>query len=206
MLFPKSKSIEAGFRQVRLFCLLVVGCNTLLCGYMIWRLLNTVQAAERKVYILSSGKALEALAGDRKDNLPAEARDHIRVFHTWFFSLEPDEQVIRNNISRALYLADGSARRFYENLRESGYYTGIVSGNISQQLTVDSIALNLDSYPWYFRCYATQRIIRLSSIVTRDLVTEGWLRNVIRSDNNPHGFLIERWNTLENRDLRTEAR
>jgi hypothetical protein len=42
--------------------------------------------------------------------------------------------------------------------------------------------------------------------VTRDLVTEGWLRNISRSDNNPHGFLIERWNTIDNRDLKVENR
>ncbi|MDP3180258.1 MAG: conjugative transposon protein TraK, partial [Bacteroidota bacterium] len=40
----------------------------------------------------------------------------------------------------------------------------------------------------------------------RSLITEGALRNVSRSDNNPHGFLIERWNTIENRDIKTENR
>jgi len=32
------------------------------------------------------------------------------------------------------------------------------------------------------------------------------LRNVSRSDNNPHGFLIERWATIANKDLKTTAR
>ncbi|HWJ27348.1 MAG TPA: hypothetical protein VNS32_12455, partial [Flavisolibacter sp.] len=58
----------------------------------------------------------------------------------------------------------------------------------------------------YFRCFATQRIIRPSSITIRSLITEGFLRNVARSDNNPHGFLIERWTTIENKDLKTEKR
>lgn len=163
-------------------------------------------AVPDKVYILASGKALEAFASDRKENIPVEARDHIRSFHQCFFTLDPDEKVINTNITRALYLADGSAKRLYDNLTESGYYAGIISGNISQEITVDSIALDMGSYPWYFRCYATQHIIRTSSIVTRDLVTEGWLRSVSRSDNNPHGFLIERWNTIENRDLSAQAR
>jgi len=50
------------------------------------------------------------------------------------------------------------------------------------------------------------KIIRSTSIVTRDLLTEGWLRNINRSDNNPHGFLIERWNILENKDNKVEKR
>jgi conjugative transposon TraK protein len=149
---------------------------------------------------------LEAFASDRKENIPVEARDHIRAFHQHFFSLDPDEKVITANLTRALYLADGSAKRLYDNLREAGYYAGIISGNISQQITVDSIALDMDAYPWYFRCYARQQIIRPTSIVTRNLVTEGWLRSISRSDNNPHGFLIERWNTMENKDLTVQKR
>jgi len=35
----------------------------------------------------------------------------------------------------------------------------------------------------------------------RSLITEGYLRNTLRSDNNPHGFLIEQWRTLENKDI-----
>jgi len=32
------------------------------------------------------------------------------------------------------------------------------------------------------------------------------VREVSRSDNDPHGYLIERWTILSNRDLKTEAR
>jgi conjugative transposon TraK protein len=149
---------------------------------------------------------MEGVAADRRDNVAVEARDHVRVFHEDFFTLDPDERVIRTNITRALYLADGSAKRAWENLKESGYYSGIISGNISQEITVDSVALDLRVYPYYFRCFATERITRATVVLTRDLITEGWLRSVTRSDNNPHGFLIERWNTIENRDLKTENR
>jgi hypothetical protein len=38
------------------------------------------------------------------------------------------------------------------------------------------------------------------------LITEGNLRNVSRSDHNPHGFLIENWSTLENHDIDTKNR
>jgi conjugative transposon TraK protein len=135
-----------------------------------------------------------------------EARDHVKTFHQYFFTLDPDEKVIQTNMAKALYLADGSARKVYQSLKENNYYTGIISGNVSQEISVDSVRVNTDSTPFYFRCYATQRIIRLSSVTTRSLVTEGYLRSISRSDNNPHGFLIERWKTIENRDLKTENR
>jgi conjugative transposon TraK protein len=153
--------------------------------------------------VLANGKALQAFAGDRKDNIPVEARDHVKMFHQYFFSLDPDEKVIQSNMNKALYLADASAKKVYESLKENNYYTGIISGNISQQINVDSVFVNVETYPFYFKCYATEKIIRPSTMTTRSLLTEGYLRNVSRSDNNPHGFLIERWNTIENKDIKT---
>ena len=127
-------------------------------------------------------------------------------FHAYFFTLDPDEKFIKAGLDRALYLADGSAKRVYDNLRESGYYASVIGANISQRIMVDSISLDMNGYPFYFRCYGTETITRSTSIVTRDLVTEGWLREVNRSDNDPHGFLVERWSILENRDLKVERR
>ena len=130
----------------------------------------------------------------------------IKTFHQYFFSLDPDEKVIQANISKALYLADGSAKKVYESLKENSYYADLISGNVSQEINVDSVAVIVSSYPFYFRCYATETITRPSTVTTRNLITEGYLRNVSRSDNNPHGFLIEKWNTIQNRDIKTLVR
>jgi conjugative transposon TraK protein len=205
-MFPKAKNIETAFQHIRLFTAIVVAGSLGLCGLVCWLSYRASARAQERIYILASGKALEAVAQDRKDNVPVEARDHIRSFHQYFFSLDPDEKVINANLVRALYLADGSAKRQYDDLKETGYYSGVIAGNISQEISIDSIHLDMTGYPYYFRCYATEKIIRPSSLVTRDLVTEGWLRNSSRSDNNPHGFLVERWTILDNRDMKTEAR
>lgn len=200
-MFKKTQHIDTAFRHIRAFTLAVITGCILLCCFALYKSYSLVAAMQGKVYILANGKALEAYASDRKDNVPVEARDHVKTFHEFFFTLDPDDKVIVANVSKALYLADGSAKREYDNLRENGYYSGIIAGNISQKIHVDSVQVNLTDYPYYFRCYATQNIVRTTSTVSRSLVTEGYLRNVSRSDNNPHGFLIERWTTLENKDL-----
>jgi conjugative transposon TraK protein len=205
-MFKRPGNIETAFQHIRLFCILWMLVCSGLTVYALTKSFSLLHTSEQRVYILSSGKILEAMAGDRKDNLPVEARDHIRSFHEYFFSLDPDDKVINSNIGRALYLADGSAKQFYDNLKENGVYNSIISGNISQQLEIDSVALEMAHYPYYFRCWGTQKIIRPTSVVTRSLLTEGWLRNSSRSDNNPHGFLIEKWRVLDNRDLKVEAR
>jgi len=205
-MFRQAKNIDTSFKQVRLFALLVILSCGIICCYVIYNSYKSTNAAASRIYILANGKALEAFAGDRKENIPVEARDHVKMFHQYFFSLDPDDKVIQANISKALYLADASAKRIYESLKENNYYAGIISGNVSQEINVDSVLVNINLDPYYFRCYATQKITRPSSITTRSLITEGFLRNVSRSENNPHGFLIEKWNTIENKDLKTEAR
>ncbi len=205
-MFKQMKNIDSAFRHVRSFTILVVIGSITLCGFTLYKSYQLVTSVQSKIYILANGKALEAYSSDRKDNIPVEAKDHVKTFHGYFFTLDPDEKVIQSNITKALYLADASAKRAYDNLKENGYYTNIISGNISQQIKADSIQVDINQYPYYFRCYATQSIIRTTSIVSRSLVTEGYLRNVSRSDNNPHGFLIERWTTIDNRDIKTENR
>lgn len=205
-MFTKMKNIDTAFRYVRLFTLVIITGSLLVAAFSLYKSFSLVSQMQSKVYILANGKAIEAFAADRKDNVPVEARDHVKSFHTFFFTLDPDETVIRTNVNKALNLADGSAKRVYDDLKEKGYYAGIISGNISQGIEVDSIQVDIKGYPFHFRCYATQHITRATSTVTRSLITEGALRNVSRSDNNPHGFLIERWATIENRDIATENR
>lgn len=205
-MFRQLKNIDTAFQHIRAFSLvLIVACAFTVCFTVYKSHVLVSQAAER-IYILSNSKALEAWSAERKDNIPVEARDHVKMFHHYFFTLDPDDKVIQANITKALYLADASARMQYDNLKENRYYVNVISGNISQEVMVDSVRIDTDVYPYYFRCHARQRLIRATSIVTRSLITEGYLRNVSRSDNNPHGFLIEKWSTLENKDIKTENR
>ncbi len=200
-MFTQLKNIDTAFQHIKRFSLFLVVACVLICGFAIYASFDMVKAAQGKIYILASGKALEAFSAQRKDNIPVEARDHINMFHHWFFTLDPDEKVIQSNMGKALNLADETARRNYENLKEKGYFNNLISANISQEIVIDSIQLDISEYPYHFRCYATQQLIRSSSQVFRKLVTQGFLRNVSRSDNNPHGFLIQGWETLLNEDV-----
>lgn len=205
-MFQQLKNIDTAFKHIKLFSLVLIAACAIVCCYSIYKSFQLVTHVQEHVYILSNGKALEAWSAERKDNIPVEAKDHVKMFHYYFFTLHPDDRVIEANITKALYLADASAKQQYDNLKENRYYSNIISGNISQEIVSDSIQVDVDDYPFYFKCYSRQRLIRTTSIVTRSLVTEGYLRNVSRSDNNPHGFLIEKWNTLENKDIKTENR
>lgn len=205
-MFNHFKNIDSAFKHIKLFSYLLILSCVLISGFAIWKSDQSASDFRSHIYVLANGKALEAIAQDRRDNIPVELRDHIKVFHEAFFNLDPDDEQIQVSVSRALYLADASAKTAYDNLKEAGYYNNLVSGNISQQVTVDSIRLDMNVYPYRFTCYARETLVRSTSVTTRLLVTQGFARNVSRSDNNPHGFLIERWETVKNEDEQVKNR
>ena len=136
-----------------------------------------------------------ALSQDLEQNRPVEAREHVRRFHELFFTLSPDKSAIEGNIQRAMFLSDRSAYAHYVDLAEQGYYNRIISGNMSQRIGIDSVRCDFNTYPYEVVTYA-----KLS------LVTRGRLLNSTRSDNNPHGFILEAFRVVENRDIKVYDR
>lgn len=206
-MFSQLKNIDTAFKHIKRFSIALIACATLLSGFISYKSFEMARRAHSTIWVMTGGELMQTTAALRKENLPIEARGHVAIFHRLFFTLDPDEEAITSGVTKALYLADGSAKRQYDNLKESGYYAGLIAGNISQRVTVDSVQLDMRTEPYYFKCFATEELIRSSSVTTRTLITEGYLRNLEhRTDRNRHGFLIERWQVLENRTISTRGR
>ena len=202
MEFKSLSNIESSFKHLRLFSIVFLCMCTLLTGYSVWKAYSFAEMQREKIYVLDQGKSLIlALSQDLSQNRPVEAKEHTRRFHELFFSLSPDKSAIENNIQRALFLSDRSAYAHYRDLAEQGYYNRIISGNINQRVEIDSIVCNFNVYPYDVVTYGRQLIIREKSVTERSLVTTGRLLNSNRSDNNPHGFILEAFQVIENKDL-----
>lgn len=207
MEFKSLKNIETSFKQIRLFTIVFICLCAGIVGYSVWSSYSFAEAQRQKIYILDEGKSLMlALSQDLSQNRPVEAREHIKRFHELFFTLSPDRSAIESNINRALFLVDKSAFAYYQDMSEKGYYNRIVSGNINQTIQIDSVACDFNAYPYRAMTYARQMIIRESNITERSLITRCKLINSVRSDNNPHGFTMEKFEIIENRDIRVLAR
>jgi conjugative transposon TraK protein len=207
-MLEKFKTIEDSFQAVRRLGLWSMIASVAISAWAIYNGAREADKANARIYVLSNGKAMRAMAADPQENLPVEARDHLRNFHHFFFDLGTDEKAIKASVDRSFYLADGSAKVLYDNLLESGFINGLISGNITQSVVLDSIWLDTGSEPYAFRCTGVQTLIRTTSLTTRSIVTRGWLRRtgVERSDNNPHGFIIERFEVEQNKEVKTISR
>lgn len=207
MEFKSLKNIETSFRQIRFFGIVFLCLCALVSVFSVVASFRFAEKQREKIYVLDGGKSLMlALSQDLSQNRPVEAREHIRRFHELFFTLSPDKSAIEGNIKRALQLADRSAFNYYTDFAEKGYYNRIISGNVNQVLQVDSVSCNFDTYPYKVNTYARQMIIRESNVTERSLVTRCNLLNSVRSDNNPHGFTIEAFEIIENKDIKVQKR
>lgn len=158
-----------------------------------------VVSARKSIYILDNNVPILAKQTDVQMNRPAEYKAHIDLFHSIFFSLTPDDRFIEYQMKRAMYLIDESGARQYNDLKEKGYFSSVLSSSSVLTLQTDSIVIDLPHM--YFRYYGKQKIDRRSVTVSRSLITEGYLKDIPRSENNPHGVLITGWKTIENKDV-----
>ncbi|MDH6309039.1 conjugative transposon TraK protein [Dysgonomonas sp. PFB1-18] len=207
MEFKSLKNIETSFKQLRIFGIVFLCMCAVVTGYSLYSAYDFAEKQRQKIYVLDNGKSLMlALSQDLSQNRPVEAREHVRRFHELFFTLSPDKSAIESNTGRALLLSDKSAFNYYKDLSEKGFYNRIISGNINQTIRIDSVVCNMNSYPYEAATYARQMIIRESNITERSLVTYCRLLNSVRSESNPHGFIIEGFEVRENKDVRVLAR
>ncbi|MGV0831489.1 conjugative transposon protein TraK [Empedobacter brevis] len=207
MEFKTLRNIENSFKQIRLYAMIFSLFCCGVVGFALWQSYQFAEKQRQKIYVLDQGKSLMlALSQDINLNRPVEAREHIRRFHELFFTLSPDKNAIESNMKRAFFLADKSAFDYYNDLAEKGFYNRIISGNVQQRIEVDSVVSNFNNYPYTVKTYAKQYIIRSSNVTKRQLITSCLLLNSVRSDNNPQGFNIEKFEVLENHDIEVVER
>jgi conjugative transposon TraK protein len=193
------KNIESKIRLATTVALSSLIAAVVISGLACSYAYRQVLSARQSVYILDGNVPILAKQTDVAMNRPAEYRAHVDLFHAIFFSLTPDDKFIEYQMKKAMYLIDESGAQQMNNLKEKGYFNSILSSSSVLTLQTDSVMVDMPHK--YFRFYGKLKIDRRSSTIVRSLITEGNLKDIPRSDNNPHGVLITNWKTLENKDL-----
>lgn len=192
------KNVENKIKIVTIICLAVIIGAVVISISSIAYATNLIDKSQKNVYVLDSGIPLLIKRTNIDVNRPAEYKSHISMFHYLFFNLPPDNTFIEQSMKTAMYLIDDTGLLEYNNLKEKGYYSQILSSSAVLSIKTDSIIL-FDNNKFHY--YGTQRIDRKSSVITRIIETTGDIKDIPRSDNNPHGVLIENWRTVLNNDI-----
>lgn len=207
MNFESLKNLDSSFRQVRKIALWSIAGSVMCTCAACYTVCRFSSLMGRRVYILDRAQTFCATRTDltAQDRM-TEARNHVRRFHELFFTLSPDPRAIRSGVEKALYLADSSARELYGTLCEKGYYSSLVAASAFQYVEIDSMRVVSSSVPYEVTVHARQTIVRKSQVTHRTLRTSCLLRPAQRTENNPHGFYIEKFRITDNSDLSTERR
>jgi conjugative transposon TraK protein len=205
--FNSLLNIQKAFALTRIYLILITILTLSIGGYAIYSSYQFAEAQRSKIYVLENGQPLLlALSHNVEDNRTAEAISHVRRFHEYFFTVSPEKSAVEYNINKALFLSDNIAADYYIKLKEDGFYERIISAGILCEIMVDSVKIDDTTYPYKAYTYGKTSIIRSSSILYRNLETVCDLVNSTRTENNPHGFIIEKWKIIDNSDIKEVKR
>lgn len=199
-------NIETSFRKMKVITITsVIACVTVcICSFAIagWTIIET----GNQVFVIDKGSAVMAQRTEEDANRDLEATDHVTRFHELMFNLSPNSESIKRNTDKALVMSDKSAYDYWSDLSERGFYQRLVSANVSQEIVIDSVKLDMNTYPYEARTYGRLFMLRESNITAYQLETTCRLVDVERSPGNPHGMMIEKFRVTRNENLGTRNR
>ena len=193
------KNLENKIKLVLIVsCLFMVGCVVISISSLFTARMM-VDDAQKKIYVLDGTVPILVQRTTMDETLDVEAKSHVELFHHLFFTLAPDDKYINYTMEKAMYLVDESGLAQYNTLKERGLFSNIIGTSSVFSIFCDSI--KLDKEKMEFTYYGRQRIERRTNVLYREIVTTGGLKRVPRTENNPHGLLIENWRTILNKDI-----
>ena len=165
-----------------------------------------VRQSRDTVYVVDKGSTIMASIADGDVQRDLEVEDHVRRFHELMFNLAPSTESQKRNLEQALHMADRTAYDWWRDQSEAGYYSRLVSANISQEIQIDSVQFSMQAYPYPARLFGKVYLTRESNITAYDFVSECRLSDVPRSRSNPHGLMIEKFVIKRYESLGTRKR
>lgn len=198
------KSIEQKINiNKKVSIIAIIGAVTISIATLVFSYF-TINDSRKSIYILDNGIPVLVKQTDELLNRPVEYKSHIDLFHRMFFTLPPDDEYIKENVEKSLYLIDDSGKKEYVNLKENGFYNQVVSSNSIVTVKSDSIRLDIPNQKFIY--YGSQMIHRKTAFIKRKLITEGKFEDIPRTPNNPHGVLLKYWKILDNTEIINENR
>lgn len=200
-------NIETGFRRMKFLTLSALMVAAAIASGSMWMAYRFAEASRNNIFVVDkSGSALAATLADSDAQKDLEVKDHMIRFHELMFNLSPSSEAIKRNTDRALIMSDRSAYDYWRDMSERGFYQRLVSANISQQIVVDSVRVDIGAYPYQSRTFGKLYLIRESNITAYEFESACRLVDVERSVNNPHGLMIEKFTVTRNDNIGTKKR
>ena len=199
-------NIETSFKKMKFVTVLSICAAALIAVGSVAAAGWYMEKSGQTIFVVDKGSAVMATRDSEDSYRELEAKDHVTRFHELMFNLSPSAESIQRNLDRALVMSDKSAYDYWMDLSERGFYQRLVSANISQEFVADSIKVDMLTYPHSVTTYGKLFLLRESNITAYQFESTCRLVDVERSQNNPHGLMIERFTVTRNENIGTRKR
>ena len=200
------ETVETSFRKMKVITGMSMALGLLAALGSVALAGAFIVSSQDQVYVIDKGSAVMAARTEEDRHRDMEAADHIGRIHELMFNLSPNSESIKRNLDRALNMSDRSAFDYWSDMSERGFYQRLVSANISQEIVIDSVKVNMLTYPYEAKTYARLFMMRESNITAYRFESECRLVDVERSPGNPHGMMMEKFRVSRNEIIETRMR
>lgn len=199
-------TITGSFNRLKIVSItsIVAACVTAL-GCVAYSLYSYSQN-QKQVFVLDKGQVLTASAQHVSVSLRDRIEFQTKALHRLLFTVTPNKDVVTANINEALEISDKSVYEYYQTLNEKRFYLRMFQANASQDIKVDSVLVDMTTYPYRVATFATLTNIRESSMHRSSLVTRCQMIEVDMNKKNREGLQIENFTVVRNEEIETRKR
>jgi len=191
-------NIDAAFQKTRLISIIAVVASFMFAIIVMVIAMSMVTKGKGKIYVTNGqGATLTAYQIAANENRAAETKAQVRKFHALLYNITPDPKAIELNINELLIMGDASVKAFLDK-RGDSYYKKLISNDTEIKHQLDSIKVNISVYPYKAVQYGKEVIQTPVGILVKNLISRLDLREVARTETNPHGLLIGNFEVLKN--------
>ena len=107
------QSLEQKTKLALATVILTLAACTAICIFTVYQSSKLVSEERSQIYILDGDIPFLAERSLQEANFVMEAKAHIQLFHQYFFNPPPDNDYIKWTLGKALYMADGTAIKYF---------------------------------------------------------------------------------------------
>jgi len=194
-------NVEKALAKSRLIVFCTLLFSFLFCTVVVILAMQTVSKSKGKIFITNGyGNTLTAYQIAANKNRRAEAKAQVRDFHFLLYNITPNPKEVEKSLNSLLLLGDGSVKAFLDK-RGDKYYKKLISQDVEIKYQSDSIKVNMEIYPYKAVQYGKEVIQSNAGLMIKNLLTSCELREIARTDENPHGLQVSNFQVLKNERL-----
>ena len=197
-----SNTISGSFAKLKFVTVIcLIGTFLTAAGCVVYSYMS-ITSLSNKIYVLDKGQVLTASRQEVTLTRADEVRAQAERFHELFFTATPNRDVVNRNLEKAMQLcADRSAYTYFKDTEESGFYQRIAQTNAVREVAVDSIAVDMKSYPYRVAVFTSLYLTRSSLMTKEAVITRMSMIDVPRTDTNLNGLKIENFEVISKKEV-----